>query len=63
MQRNPSLVEKLHVSNSRHKANLNSHIRDNLPEEYHNCMTRINQLLKIIWKIANKSGHMDNENA
>jgi hypothetical protein len=45
------------------QANLNSHIQDNLPEEYHNYMTRINQLLKIIWKIANKSGHMDNENA
>jgi hypothetical protein len=31
-------------------------------EEYQNCMTGINQVLKICWEIVNKSRNMDNEN-
>jgi hypothetical protein len=42
--------------------NLKMHIQDKLPEEYQNCMTGINQVLKICWEIVNKSRNMDNNN-
>ena len=31
--------------------NLKTHIQDKLPEEYQNCMTGINQVLKICWRL------------
>jgi hypothetical protein len=40
--------------------NLKMHIQDKLPEEYQNCMTGINQVLKICWDIVNKSRNADN---
>ncbi|MGH9977977.1 MAG: hypothetical protein ACRD8Z_19395, partial [Nitrososphaeraceae archaeon] len=40
--------------------NLKTHIQDKLPEEYQNCMTGINQVLKICWEIVNKSRNVDN---
>jgi IS30 family transposase len=42
--------------------NLKMHIQDKLPEEYQNCMTGINQVLKICWEIVNKSRNVCNEN-
>ena len=42
--------------------NLKTHIQDKLPEEYQNCMTGINQVLKICWEIVNKSRNMNNDN-
>ena len=36
--------------------------QETLPEEYQNCMTEINQLLKICWEIVNKSRNVCNEN-
>ena len=42
--------------------NLKSHIQQKLPEEYQNCMTGINQVLKICWEIVNKSRNVDNNN-
>ena len=42
--------------------NLKTHIQQKLPEEYQNCMTGINQVLKICWEIVNKSRNMDNAN-
>ena len=42
--------------------NLKTHIQDKLPEEYQNCMTGINQVLKICWEIVNKSKNEHNEN-
>jgi hypothetical protein len=36
--------------------------QETLPEEYQNCMTGINQLLKICWEIVNKSRNVCNEN-
>ena len=42
--------------------NLKTHIQDKLPEEYQNCMTRINQVLKICWEIVNKSKNVNNDN-
>ena len=42
--------------------NLKSHIQDKLPEEYQNCMTGINQVLKICWEIVKKSRNVDNDN-
>ena len=42
--------------------NLKSHIQDKLPEEYQNCMTGINQVLKICWEIVNKSRNLNNDN-
>ena len=35
--------------------NLKTHIQDKLPEEYQNCMTGINQVLKICWEIVNNN--------
>ena len=40
--------------------NLKLHIQDKLPEEYQNCMTGINQVLKICWDIVNKSRNVNN---
>ena len=34
--------------------NLKTHIQGKLPEEYQNCMTGINQVLKICWEVVNK---------
>jgi predicted transcriptional regulator len=42
------------------KQNLQKHIQDKLPEEYQNCMTGINQVLKICWDIVNKSRNVNN---
>ena len=42
--------------------NLKTHIQDKLPEEYQNCMTGINQVLKICCEIVNKSKNMNNDN-
>ena len=44
------------------RQNLQKHIQDKLPEEYQNCMTGINQVLKICWEIVNKSRNVYNEN-
>ena len=43
--------------------NLKSHIQDKLPEEYQNCMTGLNQVLKICWEIVNKSRNASNDNS
>jgi predicted transcriptional regulator len=42
------------------RQNLQKHIQDKLPEEYQNCMTGINQVLKICWDIVNKSRNISN---
>jgi predicted transcriptional regulator len=42
------------------RQNLQKHIQDKLPEEYQNCMTGINQVLKICWDIVNKSRNSNN---
>ena len=42
--------------------NLKTHIQDKLPEEYQNCMTGINQVLKICCEIVNKSRNVNNDN-
>jgi predicted transcriptional regulator len=41
------------------RQNLQKHIQDKLPEEYQNCMTGINQVLKICWEIVNKSRNIN----
>jgi len=52
------------ISSLRQQAqiNLRTHINNKLPEEYQNCMTGINQVLKICWEIVNKSRNVDNDN-
>jgi predicted transcriptional regulator len=52
------------ISSLRQQAQLNlkTHLNDKLPEEYQNCMTGINQVLKICWEIVNKSRNVDNNN-
>jgi predicted transcriptional regulator len=37
------------------RENLQKHIQDKLPEEYQNCMTGINQVLKICWNKSRMS--------
>ena len=44
------------------RQNLQKHIQDKLPEEYQNCMTGINQVLKICWEIVNRSRNINNDN-
>ena len=36
------------------RENLQSHIQERLPQEYENCMTGINRILKMTWEIAEK---------
>lgn len=36
------------------KENLQTHIQERLPQEYENCMTGINRILKLTWEIAEK---------
>jgi hypothetical protein len=43
------------------RQNLQKHIQDKLPEEYQNCMTGINQMLKICWEIVTKSRNVNND--
>jgi hypothetical protein len=43
--------------------NLTIHVQQKLPEEYQNCMTGINQVLKICWEIVNKSRNVNNDNS
>ena len=52
------------ISSLRQQAqiNLKTHINDKLPEEYQNCMTGINQVLKICWEIVNKLRNINNDN-
>jgi predicted transcriptional regulator len=51
------------ISSLRQQAQLNlkTHINDKLPEEYQNCMTGLNQALKICWEIVNKSRNTNND--
>ena len=53
------------ISSFRQQAQLNlrTHINEKLPEEYQNCMTGINQVLKICWEIVNKSRNVNNDNS
>jgi hypothetical protein len=44
------------------RQNLRHHIHQVVPEEYQNCMTGINQVLKICWEIVNISRNVNNEN-
>jgi predicted transcriptional regulator len=52
------------ISSLRQQAQLNlkTHINHKLPEEYQNCMTGINQVLKICWEIVNKLRNINNYN-
>jgi DNA-binding CsgD family transcriptional regulator len=40
--------------------NIQKHIQERLPEEYQRCLTRINQVLKLSWQIANGSKNSNN---
>ena len=54
-------IDQLTVSRDiqylRHQAqeNLQNHIQQKLPEEYQRCLTRMNQVLKSCWQIANNN--------
>jgi hypothetical protein len=41
--------------------NLKTYIHDKLPKEYQNCMTGINQVLKICWEFVNKTKSVKND--
>ena len=60
----PEISRALQISYIRQQAqeNLKTHIQDKLPEEYQNCMTGINQVLRICWEIVNKSRNINNNN-
>src|SRR5215207_9131666 len=58
----PTVNRDIGYLRSRARESLQKHIQDKLPEEYQNCMTGINQVLKICWEIANKSRSVNNDN-
>jgi hypothetical protein len=41
------------------RKNLQMHIEKTLPDEYHRCLTGLNQVLKTCWYIVNKPGTDD----
>jgi hypothetical protein len=63
LQMHPTTVHRdLAFLRRQAQENLKTHIQERLPEQYQNCMTGINQVLKICWEIVNKSRNLDNNN-
>jgi hypothetical protein len=61
LQMDKSIISRdLAYLRQRAQDNLKMHIQDKLPEEYQNCMTGINQVLKICWDIVNRSRNVNN---
>jgi predicted transcriptional regulator len=56
----PTVNRDISYLRGRARQNLEKHIQDKLPEEYQNCITGINQVLKICWDIVNKSRNTNN---
>ena len=49
----------LSIIRQQSRKNLEMHIQKTLPDEYHRCLTGLNQVLKTCWYIVNKPGTDD----
>jgi len=49
----------LSIIRQQSRKNLQMHIEKTLPDEYHRCLTGLNQVLKTCWYIVNKPGTDD----
>jgi hypothetical protein len=49
----------LSIIRQQSRKNLQTHIQKTLPDEYHRCLTGLNQVLKTCWYIVNKPGTDD----
>jgi hypothetical protein len=50
--------QRYSISKTQAQKNLQKHIQQKLPEEYQRCLTGMNQVLKLIWQIANNTRQM-----
>jgi hypothetical protein len=50
----PTITKDIQYLRQRDRESLQSHIQERLPQEYENCMTGINRILKLTWEIAEK---------
>jgi hypothetical protein len=50
----PTITKDIQYLRQQDRENLQSHIQERLPQEYENCMTGINRILKLTWEIAEK---------
>lgn len=54
-----TVYRDLSIIKQQARKNLQLHIEKALPDEYHRCLTGLNQVLKTCWYIANKPGTDD----
>jgi hypothetical protein len=50
----PTITKDVQYLRQQDRENLQSHIQERLPQEYENCMTGMNRILKLTWEIAEK---------
>ena len=50
----PTITKDVQYLRQQDRESLQSHIQERLPQEYENCMTGINRILKLTWDIAEK---------
>ena len=50
----PTITKDIQYLRQQDRENLQTHIQERLPQEYENCMTGINRILKLTWEIAEK---------
>jgi hypothetical protein len=50
----PTITKDVQYLRQQDRENLQVHIQERLPQEYENCMTGINRILKLTWEIAEK---------
>jgi hypothetical protein len=50
----PTITKDIQYLRQQDRENLQTHIQERIPQEYENCMTGINRILKLTWEIAEK---------
>ena len=50
----PTITKDIQYLRNQDKENLQNHVQERLPQEYENCMTGINRVLRLTWEIAEK---------
>jgi hypothetical protein len=50
----PTITKDIQYLRQQDRENMQTHIQERLPQEYENCMTGINRILKLTWEIAEK---------
>jgi Zn-dependent M32 family carboxypeptidase len=56
----PTINNDVQFLRNQARTNLQTHLNDRLPGEFENCMSGINQVLKMCWEIATKSSDRNN---